>query len=77
MMYGMNKTTLYLPDDLKLALERAAEARKCSMADVVREALRTYTASLQPPEPRLPLFRSGDPTLAERVDEMLDGFGER
>jgi len=27
--------------------------------------------------PRIPLFRSADPTLAERVDELLDGFGER
>jgi hypothetical protein len=24
----------------------------------------------------LPLFSSGDPTLAERVDEELAGFGE-
>jgi hypothetical protein len=27
--------------------------------------------------PRIPLFGSDDPTLAERVDELLDGFGER
>jgi hypothetical protein len=28
-------------------------------------------------EPRLPLFASGDPDLAARVDEHLVGFGER
>jgi hypothetical protein len=28
-------------------------------------------------EPRLPLFASGDPHLAEWVDENLVGFGER
>ncbi|MEU9888367.1 hypothetical protein [Sphaerisporangium sp. NPDC051011] len=29
------------------------------------------------PRPRLPLFRSGDPTIAERVDDLLaEGFGE-
>jgi hypothetical protein len=28
-------------------------------------------------EPRLPLFASGTPDLAERVDEHLAGFGER
>jgi hypothetical protein len=28
------------------------------------------------PRPTLPLFRSSDPTLAERVDEALAGFGE-
>jgi hypothetical protein len=27
--------------------------------------------------PRIPLFASADPTLAERVDEALDGFGEQ
>jgi hypothetical protein len=26
--------------------------------------------------PTLPLFPSGDPTVAERVDEALTGFGE-
>ena len=28
-------------------------------------------------EPRLPLFESGQPDLAERADERLAGFGER
>jgi hypothetical protein len=28
------------------------------------------------PRPTSPLFRSGDPTLAERADEALAGFGE-
>ena len=28
-------------------------------------------------EPRLPLFESGQPDLAERADELLPGFGER
>jgi hypothetical protein len=32
----------------------------------------------RPSTPSLPLFDSGDPTLAERVDEELEaGFGER
>ena len=33
--------------------------------------------STQVAEPRVPLFESGQPDLAERVDEALDGFGER
>lgn len=77
MMYGMRKTTLYLPDDLKAALERAAAHRKCSMADIVREALRSFTAAIERPRPRLPLFSSRDPELAENVDDALAGFGER
>jgi len=75
-MYGMKKTTVYLTDDLKAALERAAAVRGRSEAELVREAVRELTRSLDPPKPRLPLFASGDPTLAERVDEELtEGFG--
>jgi hypothetical protein len=76
MVYGMRKTTLYLPDDLKRALGRVAKARGCSEADVVREALRAHTQQ-EPVRPKLPLFKSGKPGLAERVDELLEGFGER
>jgi Arc/MetJ-type ribon-helix-helix transcriptional regulator len=77
MMYGMQKTTVYLPHELKRALTRLAAQRGQSEADLVREALETLTASEGPPAPRLPLFRSGKPSLAERVDERLKGFGRR
>lgn len=77
-MYGMKKTTVYLTDDLKAALERAAAAQGKSEADLIRQAVRDLTLSLEPPRPRLPLFDSGDSTLAERVDEELaGGFGTR
>ena len=36
MMYGMRRTTIYLPDELKLALERTAAAQGTSEAEVVR-----------------------------------------
>lgn len=72
----MKKTTVYLPDDLKAALGRAAAAQGRSEADLIRQAVQDLTQSLEPPKPRLPLFESDDPTLAERVDEALEGFGE-
>ena len=75
-MYGMHKTTVYVPRELKLALARAAAARRCSEATLIREALRSVTSGATPPKPRLPLFRSGKPRLAERADEALAGFGE-
>jgi hypothetical protein len=76
-MYGMKRTTIYLPDDLKAALERTATVEGRSEADVVRAALASATAVHAYPPPRLPLFDSGDATLAERVDEELaGGFGE-
>jgi Arc/MetJ-type ribon-helix-helix transcriptional regulator len=73
----MRRTTIYLPDELKAALERTAVAEGRSEAEVVRSALAAVTASHAYPPPRLPLFESGDETLAERVDEELArGFGE-
>lgn len=76
-MYGMRRTTIYLPDDLKEALERTAAAEGRSEAEVVRSALASATARHTYPAPRLPLFSSADPTLAERVDdELAAGFGE-
>jgi hypothetical protein len=77
MMYGMKRTTIYLPDDLKAALERTAASEGKSEAEIVRSAIAAATAERGHPEPRIPLFDSGDPTLSERVDEELaTGFGE-
>lgn len=76
-MYGMKRTTIYLPDELKAALERTAAAQGKTEAEIVRSAVANATAQHAHPAPTLPLFTSGDPTLAERVDEVLaDGFGE-
>ena len=72
----MKKTTVYLPDDLKAALERAAAEKGKSEAELIRKAVEELVRGLERPRPRLPLFSSGDPTLAERVDEELRGFGE-
>ena len=75
-MKAMHKTTIYLPRELKLALERTAARRGQSVAEVIRDALRTLVASAPPPRPRVPLFTSGLPGIADRVDEALKGFGE-
>lgn len=77
MMYGMKRTTVYLPEELKAALTRTAAAQGTSEAEVVRAALATATAEQAHPRPRLPLFESHDPTLSERIDDVLAaGFGE-
>ena len=72
----MKKTTVYLPDDLIAALGRMVAQQGRSKAELIRQAVRDLTRNLEPPRPRLPLFRSGDPTLAQRVDEALAGFGQ-
>jgi len=75
-VYGMVRTTIYLPEELKEALTRAARAARCSEAELIREGVRQVLESLSPCRPRIPLFRSEDPGLAERADEYLKGFGQ-
>jgi len=76
-MGGMRKTTVYVPDRLKSQLARAAEESGRSEADLIREGIELVSGRVAGAEPRLPLFASGDPQLAERVDEHLASFGER
>ena len=73
----MKKTTVYLPDELKVALERSARASGRSEAALIREAIEDMTSKHASAGPRLPLFSSGEPELAENVDRELAGFGER
>ncbi len=75
-MYGMHKTTVYLPAELKAELEYAAAEIGCSEADLIREGVRLAVAQ-HTPTPTIPIFVSDDPRFAEHVDEHLEGFGER
>ena len=80
MMYtiGMKRTTIYLPDDLKKAVEEAAKRDGCSEATVIRDALESALKGRNAPRPRIPLVRQGlgDSTVARRADELLEGFGK-
>ena len=73
----MDKTTVYLPVELKRALRRVAVASRRSEADLIREAIAARVQATRSPRPRGRLFASGDPALSETVDEALAGFGER
>jgi metal-responsive CopG/Arc/MetJ family transcriptional regulator len=66
----VHKTTVYLPDDLRVELEAAARMTGESQADLIRKAIRDYLAE----QPRaLPAsigaHRSG--TFAARDDEAV------
>ena len=41
----MDKTTLYLPEDLRRQLEQAAKRERRSQAEIVREALGRYLSA--------------------------------
>ena len=75
-MYGMpggtQKTTVYLPDELKAAVERTARERGCSEAEVIRRAI---AAAVDRPRARAGIFSA--PPFADRADELLAGFGDR
>ena len=79
-MYGMGKakkTTIYLPDRLKRDIERVAQTERRSEADVIRDAVENSIYERRAPEPRIPLvsYGLGAPDIAERAEELLDGFG--
>lgn len=76
-MYGMQKTTIYLPAKLKRALKRAAAQLGQSEAQLIRAAVERSLTEAEPPRPRLPLFRGTEPRLAENLDAAMRGFGER
>ena len=73
----MEKTTVYLTEAQKRALEHAARTAGRSEADLIREGVELITARHRTAELVLPLFASDQPDLAEHVDEALEGFGER
>lgn len=74
----MEKTSVYLPPELKKALKRLARERKCSEAELLREAVAALTQGIDAPAPRLPLFRSKGSSIAEKIDDELSkGFGTR
>jgi hypothetical protein len=72
----VTKTTVYLPDDLKLALARIASSRGRSEADLIREALRDLVRRSVVPRPIGALFASGDRSLSDHVEDALGGFGD-
>jgi Arc/MetJ-type ribon-helix-helix transcriptional regulator len=71
----MEKTTVYLPTELKSAIVRAARRRRVSEAEVIRDSIRRAMGD-ERPRPRGGLFASGAP-IAREADEHLPGFGER
>jgi Arc/MetJ-type ribon-helix-helix transcriptional regulator len=73
----MMKTTVYLPSELKRALTKLARQRRCSEAEVLRDAVSRLAGEAEAPAPKLPLFRSTGPSIAEDVDGALKGFGQR
>ncbi|MGB3685594.1 MAG: CopG family transcriptional regulator [Ornithinimicrobium sp.] len=71
----MEKTTVYLSEDLKSAIKHAAAKSDVSEAEVIRQSLRAMLGDGRP-RPTGGLFAGSDP-IARRADELLGGFGDR
>jgi hypothetical protein len=56
-------------------VKRAAKRRGVSEAEVIRDSIRMGVGG-DKPRPRGALYSGREP-IARRVDELLDGFGER
>ncbi len=76
----MKRTTIYLDPEIEILLKLEAVRRKEPMAEVIRDALRSYLQR-RPGEvpPGGGSFDSGRSDTAERSEESLSesGFGER
>ena len=72
------KTTVYLNAADYRRLKSLAEEQGRSAAALVREAVAEYAArATERPWPRsIGIMNSGTPDLAEKYEEMMDGFGE-
>jgi hypothetical protein len=71
--------TVYLDPDLEVLLKLEAVRRKQPMAELLREALRSYLGSVpRKIPPGIGAFDSGHTDTAERAEELLGelGFGK-
>ena len=74
----VKKTSIYIDDDVDVALTRRAAAENTTKADLIRAALREAAAGSLRVKPRASGVFSGLADLAVRTDEHLNesGFGE-
>jgi metal-responsive CopG/Arc/MetJ family transcriptional regulator len=70
----MRRTTISLPDDLAVAVEREARRRRVSVSEIARRALAEHVG-LADGQPRrlgfIGIARSGYHDTAERMEEIL------
>ena len=69
----MQKTTVYLPEELDLRLKAEAEASGLSKAELIRRGVTALLDASSRPKRSgpLPVFDSGRPRTAEELDDDL------
>jgi len=74
----MQKTTVYMDEEMYRRLKKIARGRRLPPAAMVREAVAEYTARHAPRrKPRsIGAFKSGRRDLGQRAEALLAGLGE-
>jgi predicted transcriptional regulator len=74
-MYGVKRTTIYLPEDMKSRLEREAARRQITEAELIRRAVDN---ELHRRAPRGGIISGGpeDGITGANLHEHMEGFGE-
>jgi hypothetical protein len=74
----MKKTSIYIDDDVDVALARRAAAEGTTKAELIRQALRDAAGGSLRVKPRARAVFEGPADLASRAEDHLtaSGFGE-
>lgn len=71
----MLRTTVYIEDDIALAIRQLAETQKRSQADIIRDALRKYVKQTKrqgrPPLSGIGAYHSGRSDVSDKAEELL------
>ena len=74
----MHKTTIYMPEDLRRALDAAARATGQSQADLIRGAVRAYLDDCPQALPAsIGRHRGGAFRASDDEDRLAEAWGER
>ena len=69
---SMVRTTVYLEEEVALALRHLAAVQGRSQAELIREAVASYTKNARRPLPKgMGMFRSGETDTSERAKDIL------
>ena len=70
----MQKTTLYLDNETRLALREAARTQGRNQSELIREAIAAYLRRWQRPAPAgIGAYSSGRSDVGERAEELFAG----
>jgi ribbon-helix-helix CopG family protein len=73
----MVKTTVYLPEEVKAALDREALRTSTSEAELIRTAITRLLGLTARPRPHFGELSGPSLTVEEMDDTLASGFGER